>query len=466
MVWTLETASLCFSSQPRLPLKYPTLPLALLSLTMAVSVPVQAADAPTQFNVRTFGALGDNKTKDTAAFQKALDACGKAGGGEVDVPAGNYLIGSIELHANTTLHLEKDVFIVESSDVNDFPIIPGRFEGANTQVHRGMIYADHANHIAIVGPGGFSAASALGPLRNPRAPVGIELVNCDDVTLEGFSYQYDAPVRTDIWCIHPMFCTNVMVKNLYVRSTGTNGDGLDIDSCSKVTVQNCDISAGDDAISLKSGRGMEAVREGKPTEDVIIKDCKLASVHFAAIGIGTEISGGVRNVDISNCTISGVQNAIFIKSRDGRGGFLDNITGENLTVEASPTFVGIDLLSKGIQAAEPVTGDVEKWTKVSNITFKNIIVHNVRTLVETQHSNAGEGVSPVRPIDGFTLSNITGTCQRGITLTNIVNANFSDIKVTGFEGPLLTLKNVTGKGLEQTGPASAPDAAKPAATAQ
>ena len=113
-----------------------------------------------------------------------------------------------------------------------------------------------------------------------------------------------------------------------------------------------------------------------------------------------------------------------------------------------------------------MTGDVEKWTKVSNITFKNIIVHNVRTLVETQHSNAGEGVSPVRPIDGFTLSNITGTCQRGITLTNIVNANFSDIKVTGFEGPLLTLKNVTGKGLEQTGPAPAPDAAKPAATAQ
>jgi polygalacturonase len=428
--------------------------------TLLAALPVTAATTPAQFNVRTFGAVGDNKTKDTAAFQKALDACAAAGGGIVDVPAGNYLIGSIELHSNTTLKLEKDVFLVESSDVNDFPIIAGRFEGANTQVHRGLIYANKANHIAIVGPGGFSAASALGPIRNPRAPVGIETVNCDDVTFDGFSYQYDAPVRTDIWCIHPMFCTNLVVKNLYVRSTGTNGDGLDVDSCSKVTVQNCDISAGDDAISLKSGRGMEAVREGKPTEDVIIKDCKLASVHFAALGIGTEISGGVRNVLISNCTISGVQNAIFIKSRDGRAGFMENITGENLTVEASPTFIGIDLMSKGIQAAEPVPGDVEKWTKVSNLTFKNIKVNNVRTLVETQHSNAGEGVSPARPIDGFTLTNITGTCQRGITLTNVLNCNFSDIKVTGYTGPLFTLTNVTGKGLE------VPVAAQPAASGQ
>ena len=449
-------------------MKNPTLPLAFLTLTLLSFASALAANSPVQFNVRDYGAVGDNKTKDTAAFQKALDACAASGhGGNVVVPAGNYLIGSVEMHSNTTLELEKGVFVIESSDVNDFPIIDGRFEGATTQVHRGMIYANKASHIAIVGPGGFSASSAIGSLRNPRAPVGIETVSCDDVTLDGFSYQYDAPVARDVWCIHPMFCTNVLVKNIYVRSTGTNGDGLDIDSCSKVTVQNCDISAGDDAISLKSGRGQEAVREGKPTEDVIIKDSKLASVHFAAIGIGTEISGGVRNVTISNCTISGVQNAIFIKSRDGRGGFMDNITGENLTVEASPTFIGIDLMSKGIQAAEPVTGDVEKWTKVSNITFKNIQVNNVRTLVETQHSNTGEGVAPERPIDGFTLTNITGTCQRGITLTNVLNANFSNIKVTGYNGPLMTLKNVTGNGLEGASPAPAMDApGKPMTVAQ
>jgi len=444
--------------------------LASLLGSLLVCFQLYAADAPApkapaSFNVKTYGAAGDNKTKDTAAFQKALDACSAAGGGEVDIPAGNYLIGSIELHSNTKLHLEKDVFVIESPDVNDYPIIAGRFEGANADVHRGLIYANNASNISITGPGGFSAASAIASLRNPRAPVVIELVNCTNPTLDGFSLQYDRSVSRDIWCIHPMYCTNLVVKGLYIRSQGANGDGIDVDSCSKVTIENCDISAGDDAISLKSGRGMEAVRIGKPTEDVIIKDSTLRSVNFAAIGIGTEISGGIRNVSVSNCTISGVQNAIFIKSRDGRGGYIENFTFDNITVEKSPTFIGFDLVSKGIQASEPVTGDVEKWTKVSNLTFKNIKVNNVRTLVEVQPTKGVDGISPNRPLDGLTLANITGTVQRGLVLTNMVNVNLSDINVTGFEGDLLTIKNVTGKGLDQPSSSTANmPAASPAAT--
>jgi len=402
----------------------------------------------------------------TEAFQKALDACGKAGGGEVVVPEGNYISGSIEIHSNTTLRLEKGVFVIETSSIDQYPLIAGRFEGATTQVHRGMIFANKASHITIAGPGGFVANSSIARLRNPRAPVVVETVECNDVTFDGFNIQYDLPVNTDIWCIHPLYCTNVMVKGLYIRSQGTNGDGLDIDSCAKVTVQNCDISAGDDAISIKSGRGMDAVRIGKPTEDVVIKDSILRSVHFAAIGFGTEISGGVRNISVSNCTISGVQNAIFIKSRDGRGAIMENITMDNITVDKSPTFIGIDLISKGVQASEPVPGDVEKWTLVRNITFKNIKVNNVARLIETQTSRptaaivGGPGVPPERPIDGFTLSNITGTCGSGITLANVVNAKFSGINVTGYSGALLTLTNVTGTGLDS------PDKLDPASEEQ
>ncbi len=429
------------------------------------------AKSTAQFNVRDYGAKGDNATKDTAAFQKALDACQAAGGGEVVVPAGNYLIGSVEVHANTTLRLEKDVFVIESPDLADYPIIDGKFEGARAQVHRGLIYAENAKNVTIAGPGGFSASSVISRQRNPRAPVVIELVSCDSAMLDGFSLQYDRVVTPDIWCIHPMYCTNLTAKNLYIRSQGTNGDGIDVDSCSGVLIENCDISAGDDAISLKSGRGMDAVRIAKPTENVTIKNSILRSVRFAAVGIGTEISGGVRNVTVSNCTISGVQNAIFIKSRDGRGGFIENIAFDNITVDQSPTFIGIDLISKGIQAAEPVPGDLEKWTRVKNLSFKNIKVNNVRTLVETQPSQAGRGlvggpgIAPERPIDGLTLANITGTCQRGITLTNVLNADFSDIKVTGYAGKLFTLTNVTGKGLEE--PAAVPAAAStPANTAK
>jgi len=424
------------------------------------------------FNVKDYGAVGDNQTINTEAFQRALDACDKAGGGEVVVPEGNYLTGSIELHSNTTLRLEKGVFVIETASIDQYPLITGRFEGATTQVHRGLIFASKANHITIAGPGGFVANSSIARLRNPRAPVVVETVDCNDVTFDGFNIQYDLPVGTNIWCIHPLYCTNLTVKGLYIRSQGTNGDGIDIDSCAKVLVQDCDISAGDDAISIKSGRGMDAVRIGKPTEDVVIKDSILRSTKFAAIGFGTEISGGVRNISVSNCTISGVQNAIFIKSRDGRGAIMENITLDNITVDKSPTFVGIDLISKGIQASEPVPGDVEKWTLVRNLTFKNIKVNDVAKLVETQASRAtaaivgGPGVPPERPIDGFSLSNITGTCGSGITLANVINANFNGINVTGFTGRLLNLTNVKGTGLDDPTKAAGnpPSAAAPAAT--
>jgi hypothetical protein len=170
---------------------------------------------------------------------------------------------------------------------------------------------------------------------------------------------------------------------------------------------------------------------------------------FGGIGIGTEMSGGIRDVRIENCFISGHQNGIFIKSRDGRGGFMKNITGENLVINNSPTFLAINLLNKGIQASEPVTGEIEKWARMKNISFNNITVDNVAQLV------AGWDIPPERPLDGLSLANITGTCGKGITLANSVNVKLAGIKVTGFQGPLLTTTNVQGEGL---GDPSAPAA--------
>jgi len=126
----------------------------------------------------------------------------------------------------------------------------------------------------------------------------------------------------------------------------------------------------------------------------------------------------------------------FIKSRDGRGGFMENITFDNLTVSNSPTLVGIDLTTKGIQATDPVPGDVEKWALVKNIRFNRVKVDNVQALV------VGKNVPPERPIDGFALTDITGTCGKGITLSNILNAKFDGINVTGFSGALFTTNNV------------------------
>jgi len=404
-----------------------------LGLTAGVS---WAADKPA-LNVLDFGAKGDGVTKDTAAIQTALDTCRTNGGGTVLLPPGVYLTGSLILHANTTLQFEPRANLLGSPDIADYPVVNVRWEGEFREGHRALLSATDAANVTISGGAIFGPPLPLGKLRNPRGPVVIELTGCTNAVLEGFTTQYQ-----QLWSIHLLFCKNLIARNLTIRTVNANGDGIDVDSCDGVLIERCDINTGDDAISLKSGRGLAAQNLNRPTENVVIRDCRLHSSRYAALGLGTEMSGGVRNVKISNCVMSGVQNCIFIKSRDGRGGFMEDITGENLTVLKSPTFIGIDLMKKGIQATDPVPGDVDKWARVQNITFKNIRVQDVADLID------GQNVPAARPMNGFTISDVTGTCGRAINLANMTNVNFSKIRVTGFDGPLITTNNVYGKGLD------------------
>jgi len=408
-----------------------------LALSLAQFSFATAIHAKGDFDVHAFGATGDGTTKDTAAFQKALDACAASGGGTVVVPAGDYLIGSIVIGNNTTLQLESRTYLVGSPDIADYPVAQMRFEGELVLGHCALISAVKKDNVAVVGRG-----FILGPplpvslLRNPRGPVLIEFSECMNVTLDGFTTQYQR-----LWSIHPLLCRNVVARNLTIRSVALNGDGIDVDSCQGVLIERCDINTGDDAIALKSGRGLTAVRLNRPTEDVTIKDCTLVSSTYAALGVGTELSGGIRNVRLENCALSGRQNGIFLKSRDGRGGYIENLTGENLTIRNSPTFLGIDLLDKGIQASDPVTGDPEKWTQLSHIHFNHIRVDNVSQLV------SAKDIPPERPVNDFSLADVQGTCNRALNLANMTNVALADIQVTDYHGPFLTKVNVQGKGL-------------------
>jgi polygalacturonase len=389
-----------------------------------------------EFNVRAFGAIGDGTNLDTASFQKALDACAAHGGGTVVVPAGRYLIGSVIMGGNTTFQIQNKAALIGSPNIDDYPVTQVRFEGEFVPGHRALISGSGKN-IAITGSGTICGPPpGISHLRKPRGPVLIELCGCTNVTLEGFTTQYQG-----LWSIHPLFCRKLVVKNVTIRSIGLNGDGIDVDSCQKVLIENCDINTGDDAISLKSGRGESAARMERPTEDVTIKHCTLVSSSFAALGIGTELSGGICNTLVEDCTLSGHQNGIFLKSRDGRGGYIKNFTGKNLTVRDSPTFLGIELLDKGIQASDPVLGEPDQWTQVSSIHFDHIRVDNVSYLLRAQ------GVPFERPIDGFSLDDIQGTCERALNMANMKNVTLSGIKVTNYHGPFLTESHVEGTGL-------------------
>jgi polygalacturonase len=400
------------------------------------------ARAAVTLNVRDFGATGDGATKDTAAFQQAIDRCSVMGGGEVLVPAGNYLTGAVALRSRTTLHLEKDAVITGSPDFADYPVTQVRWEGKWIPGRVGLIYAIDASHIGIVGLGKIAGNPALGgrpnaanPLRHPSL---IEPIRCTGIHLEGFSTEYRL-----MWSIHPTDCENIDIRNLTIRSTGGNGDGIDIDSCRHVRIDGCDIATGDDCISIKSGRGSEAYRLLRTSEDITITNCTMADSIFACIGIGSETSGGIRNVRIQRCKFTGAQTfALYIKSRPGRGAFIEDIIADDLDVSGTRGgFLRFNLLDSGIQDQEPVPGD-EGIPTIRNFRFTNVRVHDCPVLVD------GTKIHPNKPLDGFTLANVTGTCAKGISLANIKSADIRDIKVTGFAGPLIAVHNVSGRGLQ------------------
>jgi polygalacturonase len=402
---------------------------ALVVISAVVGEGAEGARGPK--SVRDFGAMGDGKAKDTVAFQKAVDACVAAGGGEVIVPAGIYLVGSIELKSNTILRLEKDAQLSGSPDLEDYPVTKLRWEGRWVDGHRGLIFAMNASQIGVVGPGKISGNPALGGRRMPRQPLIIEPINCVGVRLEGFSTEHRS-----MWSIHPTYCEDVTAKNLTIRSTGGNGDGIDVDSCKHVRIEDCDIDTGDDCIAIKSGRGMEGYKAARPSEDVTISGCTLGDSIFACIGIGSETSGGIRKVRIERCKFTHAKTyAIYIKSRIGRGAFIEDITARDLDVQTAPGgFLRLNLTGSGIQDPEPVPGD-EGIPSTKNFSFSDVKV-NCGVLADAT------ATSGVKPVDGFSLTKVTGTCKKGIALANMKRVELKDLRVQGYEGELVTKMNV------------------------
>jgi polygalacturonase len=380
------------------------------------------------FNIRDFGAIGDGTNKDTVAFQKALDACAVSGGGEVIVPAGKYLIGSVQIGNRTILRLETNSVIIGSGDTNDYPMMDIRWEGRWQPGRRALIYSANVDHTGIIGPGRIEGNFAVAAPQNPRGAVVLEPISCNDIRWEDFTV-----TQGGNWATHPTYCSDVEIKNLKIIG---NRDGIDVDSCKNVRIEHCDINTGDDSISLKSGRGLDGARIGRPAENILIENCNLIGRRFACIGIGSETSGGIRNVRIENCKMTSRTFGVYIKTRIGRGGTIENICGENLEVLGGG-FLKINLTSAGNlnTADDPVEG-LAGYPLGRNFHFSNVTVTNCPKLVDAKD------ISSEKPLEGLLLANIAGTCASGITLANITDAKWHDIHVTGFTGALITQMNV------------------------
>ena len=427
---------------------------ALATAASAAPVPAAKAKAPKtdlRLDPRDFGAKGDGTTKDTVALQTALDRCAVLGGGQVVVPAGAYLTGALRMGSNTALVLDEGATLQGSPDLADYPVVQVRWEGRWTSGYVGLIWAQGAHDVAIAGKGRILGSKAI-PGRVDKAsglrhPALLEFVDVQSLSVtEVYTEQ------NDMWSIHPVYCDDVLFRGVTVKG---GADGIDVDSCRRVVIERCDFDTVDDCISLKSGRGMEGNVIGRPTEDVRISDCVFRDHRWACIGIGSETSGGIRKVLVERCRcLAAYTFAIYIKSRPGRGAFIEDIVMRDLEVSgAQGGFLRLNFLDSGKQDSYPVAG-LEGVPTVRDFTFERIKVADAPVLVEAVN------IHPDKPLDGFVLRDVTGTAGKGVSLANMRNVVLDKVEVAVTTGPKLAISNVTGKGL--AGAATLPPTVRPA----
>jgi len=459
------------------------------------------------FVITDYGAVGDGHTKNTKAFAEAIKACVKAGGGRVLVPAGVWLTGAIELRSNLNLHFEQGAVIQFSENYEDFPLIQSTWEGRPRVQCMSPLYGKNLENIAITGRGIIDGAGQAwrpvkkfkmtdrqweeliasggvlnetgdmwwptkealnGPrilasmrnrdnvtledyasVRSYLRPVMVALIECKDILLDGPTFQ-----NSPAWNIHPLLCENMIIRNINVRNPwySQNGDGLDLESCRNIIVTNCCFDVGDDAICLKSGRDEYGRRRGKPTENTVVTDCTVYHGHGGFV-IGSEMSGGVRNIFIRNCTFIGTDVGLRFKSTRGRGGVVENIFIEDIRMSHIATeavrfneYYGgkAPLPEDGEQAQDPTAGrevvPVNEGTpQFRKIYCKNIICKGAAGAVLL------EGL-PEMPIRDIELENVVISADTGFLCVDAEQIKLTNVKILPDKPPVFSLfdsRNVT-----------------------
>lgn len=285
-------------------------------------------------SILDYGAVGDGQTLNTPAIQAAIEACSQAGGGTVYVPAGDYVTGSVILRSNLTLYLDAGATLLGSEDANDYAVIHGRWEGTSRRTHAPLIGGNGLENIAVVGRGTVDGKGAFWwklhrerLLDYPR-PRLISLTRCTNVLVEGVTF-----INSPSWTIHPFACQNVTVDKVTIVNppNSPNTDGINPESCRNVHISNCHVDVGDDCVTIKSGTEDGSREKLAPCENITITNCTMVHGHGGVV-IGSEMSGDVRNVIISNCVFMGTDRGIRLKSRRERGGIVEDIRVTNVVM--------------------------------------------------------------------------------------------------------------------------------------
>jgi len=352
------------------------------------------------FVITSYGAVGDGLTPATEAIRAAIEDCHTSGGGRVVVPAGRFLTGAVHLKDNVNLHVVQGATLLFSTEPEDYlPLVLTRYEGVEVMNYSPLIYADGCTNIAITGAGTLDGQASwdswwgwfntcdedFAQLRQTGAdgvPVEervfgpghwlrssfIQPYDCANVLVEGVTI-----VRSPFWDVHPVLCRNVTVQDVRIDTQGPNNDGVDVESCRSVVIRGCSFDAGDDCIAIKSGREADGLRVNVPSEDILIENCTMRT-KYGAITIGSDMTGGVRNVFVRNCTIGSptLYFGLYIKTNSIRGGFAENVYLKDIEIS--------NLVKEVVQCnfyrGEGDTGSLTPV--VRNVELRNIHVGHAR----------------------------------------------------------------------------------------
>ncbi len=442
------------------------------------------------FNVLDYGATGDGQTLDTAALQAAIEACSRAGGGTVYVPAGQYVTGSLFLKSHITLYLEAGSTLLGSQNVADYPPVESRWEGVSRKTYAPLIGGDDLTHIAIVGRGTIDGRGAFWwKLNDARAidyprPRLISFLRCTNVIIEGITC-----TTSPSWTIHPYACDNVTVDKVTIVNPpdSPNTDGINPESCRNVHISNCHIDVGDDCITIKAGVEDEGRDKLLPCENITITNCTMVHGHGGVV-IGSEMSGGVRHVTIANCVFVGTDRGIRLKSRRERGGVVEDIRVTNVVMtdvmcpfimnlyygcgawgtdkiadrspwpvnEGTPRFRRIhfsDITARDVRYAAAFLYGLPEMP-VQEITFSNVDI-SMALDAEPGVPAMAPNLEPMRRA-GFWAANVRGLHFHNVTIADqlgpaLMLADATEVEINGFttptpsaDAPVIQMRNVEG----------------------
>jgi polygalacturonase len=459
--------------------------LALMACLSASPAPGPAARVITDYN-----AVGDGKTVNTKAIQDAIDQCAASGGGVIVVPKGVFLTGALFFKQGVHLRVEQDGVLKGTTVMADYPPIYTRWEGIERYWTSALINFVGMTNVEVSGDGTIDGSGAenwgggrggrgAAPNPAPSAPAPADagatsrtpaplhpttaqlcfapnpgnlpktndagvtvpgaglgrprtlvFQSCRNVKVSGLHFKNEA-----CWCVVFIFSEDVQAENLNVRAEHTiaMSDGMDIDSCRNVHVTGCDIDCNDDCISLKSGKDEDGLRVARPCEDVIIEKTRFGFGHGGA-AMGSETSGGIRNVQINDCVAeAGNQAPIRFKSQPSRSGVVENITYRNLKLNQARQAFEFNMEWRTVQPIAPPA-------KVLPVV-RNVKMINVSGTVSTAGSIHGLKDSPIL---GLTFENCNLTAQRGLTMENVTNVDTSGLHIEVPSGEPFTIRSAGG----------------------